>query len=188
MCSEETFNQEAFMPPSPAISSMQSLRIYPFTGLFEGLNLSSGRGTASPFCVLGAPWIHATELQDAFLDWQLPGITCSTCSFTPESSIYEGDVCYGLSFHLDDISVFRPVHTALRVMNFLSQQYPQKLREHLYPTSANPTGKHHLDRLLGVKDAFEKFCSGKIITGHDIESYTNVEDWVGDVDRILMSE
>lgn len=176
---------KAFVATSPAITDLQALRIYPFTGLFEGLNLSSGRGTVSPFCVLGAPWINATELHNALLDWNLPGITATVCTFRPESSIYNGEECHGLKIHLEDLQQFRPVFAGIRMMNYLSQQYPDHLREQTYPTSANPTGINHLDRLLGVKDAFAMFCNGEYLSDENIEHYTNVQDWVSEVDCIL---
>jgi uncharacterized protein YbbC (DUF1343 family) len=170
--------EQLFIPPSPAITHQHTTVIYPFTGLFEGLNLNCGRGTATPFCCLGAPWIDAQKLHRDFLEMELPGITAVPHSYVPQGSVYAGEACHGLFFKVSDPLLFRPVRTGLRMMNYFSIAYPQHLQEQAYPTVANPSGRQHLDRLLGVQGAFQRFCNGSFLSDADIRNITKVQEWI----------
>ncbi|HRI80434.1 MAG TPA: DUF1343 domain-containing protein, partial [Cyclobacteriaceae bacterium] len=154
---------EVFVPPSPSMSEWQTTLIYPGTGLFEGLNINSGRGTAFPFRVMGAPWINHLQLFQDFTSQSFTGIKSFPYSYRPEWSRYGGEICHGLYFYVEDHSHFQPVRMGLWLMNYLSIHYPDHLQAAIYPTVANPTGENHLDRLLGMENSFSIFCSGKTI-------------------------
>jgi uncharacterized protein YbbC (DUF1343 family) len=166
-----------FVPPSPAIRTPETAIIYPFTGLFEGLNLNNGRGTDTPFFLLGAPWINADEFCSGFEAMKIPGIRAEKTSYTPVWSIFAGELCHGLAFTLTDKKTFRPVNTALRFMNYLSRVYPMKLKATPYHTAVNPSGDNHLDRLFGVKDAFRSFCSGNELNLMEVADLLDVSGW-----------
>jgi len=161
-----------FIPPSPAVSDLETALLYPGTGLLEGINVSEGRGTKFPFKVFGAPWIDETEIQDGFEDLHLPGITAKAYSFTPTSGVYRSQVCRGLELIVSDPVVFRPVQTGLKLIRLISSLYPGYCTERLYKTVANPTGKSHLDRLTGVFHCFDKVKSNQLE-----ESDLSVSDW-----------
>jgi uncharacterized protein YbbC (DUF1343 family) len=167
----------AFIPPSPGIPTRETIIIYPFTALFEGLNLNNGRGTSYPFFVLGAPWINAMEFYEAFMTLELPGIRAIPHSYVPAWSRFSGVKCEGLFFIVTDQRAFRPVFTGIRVMNLLSLVYKEYLQEAAYPTHANQTGQEHLDRLLGITGAFEKCCSGNIISPKEVLSLCSPAAW-----------
>lgn len=182
---EHAASNEPFIPPSPAMNGLQAALMYPCTGLFEGLNLNTGRGTAFPFRVIGAPWIDSMRLYEDFSAQQFPGIKVFPYSYQPSWSLYAGDFCNGLYFQIEDSTVFRPVHTGLWLMNYLSLRYPERLRPATYPTAANPTGENHLDFLLGIHDSYTSICSGSQISISQIKGLLDVSVWTRTVDSFL---
>ncbi|HSE48365.1 MAG TPA: exo-beta-N-acetylmuramidase NamZ domain-containing protein [Terriglobales bacterium] len=87
----------AWVNPSPNLRSANQATLYPGVALVEGTNVSVGRGTDTPFEVLGAPWIRARELTDYLNARQLPGVRFVPVSFTPNDSKYKGERCQGVN-------------------------------------------------------------------------------------------
>jgi uncharacterized protein YbbC (DUF1343 family) len=87
----------AWVNPSPNLRSVNQATLYPGVALVEGTNVSVGRGTDTPFEVLGAPWIRARELTDYLNARQLPGVRFVPVSFTPNDSKYKGERCQGVN-------------------------------------------------------------------------------------------
>lgn len=168
---------EIFIPPSPGIPTPDTITIYPFTALFEGLNLNNGRGTTHPFFVLGAPWIDAIHFLYAFNDLELPGIRAALYTYVPLWSRYAGVKCEGLFFSITEKTAFRPVFSGIRLMNLLSVLYPAQLQEATYPTHANPAGQGHLNLLLGLAGAFEKLCNGSRLLPQEALSLCRAGKW-----------
>src|SRR5207237_9177217 len=86
--------------PSPNLRSLTEATLYPGVGLVEGTNISVGRGTDTPFEAVGAPWINAREFAQSLNTRQIPGIRFVPVSFTPASSNYAGQLCYGVNLVL----------------------------------------------------------------------------------------
>ena len=72
-----------WIPPSPNMPSVESAFHYPGTCLFEGTNLSEGRGTDIPFQIVGAPWLDGSALADAMAAYGIPGVEIQPYTFTP---------------------------------------------------------------------------------------------------------
>ncbi|MGW8267449.1 MAG: exo-beta-N-acetylmuramidase NamZ family protein [Longimicrobiales bacterium] len=72
-----------WVPPSPNMPSVESALHYPGTCLFEGTNISVGRGTDEAFQVVGAPWLDGQALADALTAYQIPGVRFEATRFTP---------------------------------------------------------------------------------------------------------
>ncbi|ULQ56215.1 DUF1343 domain-containing protein [Flavihumibacter rivuli] len=151
-----------FIPPSPAITDPVTALLYPGTCLFEGINVSEGRGTTLPFRIIGAPFINSTELANAINGLTLPGTQCIPYSFRPEWGLYAKEWCEGVQWIVTDATAFRPVNTMVQTIRVLHNLYPGLLKERPYPTHANPTGLSHLERLVGVPYAFEKIIKGEL--------------------------
>ncbi|RME50048.1 MAG: DUF1343 domain-containing protein, partial [Caldilineae bacterium] len=98
-----------FVPPSPAMPSYETALLYPGTCLFEGTNLSEGRGAAIPFRVVGAPWLENQAVADGFNALGLPGVRARAVQFTPTASKHAGRLCRGVMLHVLDVHRFRPV-------------------------------------------------------------------------------
>lgn len=85
-----------WIPPSPNIPTPESALMYLGTCIFEGTNLSEGRGTTTPFELVGAPFIDAGRLEAAMRRRRLPDIAVMRASFTPVFSKWQGELCSGV--------------------------------------------------------------------------------------------
>ena len=170
-----------FVPTSPAINDAATALLYPGMGLLEGILINEGRGTATPFKRMGAPWMDGKKMNDAFKQLQLPGIEARATNYIPAEGMHAGALCHGLQFSVTDEESFRPVSTGLLLMQKVIQLYPGACRQRLYPTVANPAGTGHLDKLTGIKDSIEKLKSGELL------SMTGVhEEWTAMIKPYLL--
>lgn len=110
--------------PSPNMRSLTQALLYPGIGLVETTNVSVGRGTDTPFEVVGAPWIDGIELAKSLNGAGLPGVRFVPIAFTPESSRHKGKTCGGVNILITDRGVFHPLKTGLELARQLRLLYP----------------------------------------------------------------
>jgi uncharacterized protein YbbC (DUF1343 family) len=173
-------NDFPFHPTSPAIKNIETALLYPGMGLLEGVNVNEGRGTEKPFLRFGATWIVAEELLDAFISKNLNGINAKIITYTPNDSLYKNEKCNGLELSITDKNALRPVANGLSIISLLMQLYPEKIKERLYKTNANPSGSKHLDKLMGVRNAFLLLKAGEHFPT-DFSSF-----WQGEINDHLL--
>lgn len=111
-------------PPSPNMPTPDTARVYPGTALFEGTNISEGRGTARPFEQIGAPFIDGAVLARALNAAGLPGVRFSAVRFTPSASKFAGQECGGVTLTVTDPMAFRPFHTGVAMVKAVHDLYP----------------------------------------------------------------
>ena len=92
--------------PSPNLRSVTEAALYPGVGLIEGTNISVGRGTDTPFEVVGAPWIKGKELATYLNARGIAGVRFVPVTFTPTSSNYSGQACQGVNIVLTERNGF----------------------------------------------------------------------------------
>ena len=109
---------------SPAIAHFQTALLYAGMCLFEGTNLSEGRGTSAPFSLIGSPFIEPFSLTAMARALDLPGVGFTPSHFTPSAAKYAHQPCKGLCLHVLDKHSFRPVKTALYLINLIAKHYP----------------------------------------------------------------
>lgn len=107
--------------PSPNMPTVDTAFVYNGTCLFEGTNISEGRGTTRPFELIGAPWLPAYELADFLNEKKLNGVLFRPVYFTPAFSKHAGDLCRGVQLHVTDRQSFRPVKTGLHLLAAVMQ-------------------------------------------------------------------
>lgn len=90
----------AWVNPSPNLRSLTEATLYPGVALVEGTNLSVGRGTDTPFELVGAPWINGRELAQYLNQRNISGVRFVPSSFAPRSSNYAGETCQGVNIIL----------------------------------------------------------------------------------------
>lgn len=121
-----------WVPPSPAASTQDMALLYPGSCLLEGTNLSEGRGTSSPFELVGAPYVDPHVLAETLLKANLPGVMVRPTYFTPWYWKHVGKVCGGVQFHVVDKRAVRPVELGIRLLFTVRDLFPGfALREHL---------------------------------------------------------
>jgi uncharacterized protein YbbC (DUF1343 family) len=101
---------------SPNIPTFDTTLVYPGTVLFEGTNVSEGRGTTRPFELVGAPWVVAERFADVMNRRQLPGVFFRPVLFEPTFHKHAGKACAGCQIHVLDRRPFRPVAAAVALI------------------------------------------------------------------------
>jgi uncharacterized protein YbbC (DUF1343 family)/CubicO group peptidase (beta-lactamase class C family) len=101
--------------PSPNMRSLTEAVLYPGIGLLETTNLSVGRGTDTPFEVIGAPWMDGNRLSDALNLAGLAGVRFVPVRFTPRASKFAGEECGGVNIIITNRDAFRPVATGIEI-------------------------------------------------------------------------
>lgn len=99
----------AWVNPSPNIATPDAALLYNGTCLFEGTNLSEGRGTTRPFELIGAPWLDARAFAEALEAQNCPGVRFRPASFTPMFHKHAGRLCHGVQVHVIEPRAVRPV-------------------------------------------------------------------------------
>ena len=121
--------------PSPNLRSLTQAILYPGVGMIESANVSVGRGTATPFEVVGAPWIAGDRLARYLTDRCLAGVRFEPVSFVPSASPYARQRCGGVRVRLTDRNA---LNVAALGVELAAALY------HLYP------GQFQIDRTVGM--------------------------------------
>ena len=110
--------------PSPNLRSVTEAALYPGVALIEGTNVSVGRGTDTPFELVGAPWMKSRELA-AYLNTRgIAGVRFVPGTFTPTSSNYNGQECQGVNIVLTDRNGFDAPELGIELASALHKLYP----------------------------------------------------------------
>ncbi|WP_269318234.1 exo-beta-N-acetylmuramidase NamZ family protein [Exiguobacterium sp. KJ 601] len=113
-----------FVMPSPNMPTTDTVNVYPATGLFEGTNLSEGRGTTKPFQLIGAPYIKAHEYANELNGLDLPGVAFRAASFTPTFSKHAGKLTHGVEVYVTDPARFESTRTGIAMIQMAHSMYP----------------------------------------------------------------
>lgn len=111
--------------PSPNMRSFTAALLYPGICLLEPTNVSVGRGTDTPFELLGAPYIDGRKLAAALSQAKLPGVRFVPVRFTPTTSVNKGVECGGLNVIITDRTQFDAVLTGLEIAAQIFKLYPK---------------------------------------------------------------
>lgn len=109
--------------PSPNMRSYTAALLYPGMCLLEATNVSEGRGTDTPFEIVGAPYIDSKGLIDAFDTLALPGVHLAPTSFFPMRQKWAGRLCSGVRWVVEDAKIFQPYFTGLVFIWLMNKLY-----------------------------------------------------------------
>jgi uncharacterized protein YbbC (DUF1343 family) len=140
---------QRWVNPSPNMRSLTEAILYPGIGLLETTNLSVGRGTGTPFELLGAPWLDGHRLALELKRLNLPGVRVEPLRFIPVSSKFAGETCRGIALTITDRDRFDPVRTGIEIALLLRRLYPETWDMDAY------------DRLLGNRSVLEAIRLGQ---------------------------
>jgi uncharacterized protein YbbC (DUF1343 family) len=164
-----------WVPTSPSMPAFESVAWYPGTCLFEATNLSVGRGTDAPFCLVGAPWLDAAAVLDAFT--RRCDVPASACTFMPSHAPYLHETCQGIRLGAPE-HASAPVATGLLLLAAIMTVHAGEFAWRGYPTAANPTGEGHFERLVGrggVRAALD--ADAATVTATLVREWTRAEGW-----------
>jgi uncharacterized protein YbbC (DUF1343 family) len=148
--------------PSPNATGIEMATLYPGTCLFEGTNVSEGRGTTRPFEIIGAPWIDAEEWYGKLQEYNLDGVIFRPTHFVPTTSKYAGQLCEGIQLHIVDRKRLKPLHVALAMIEVLKLLYPSEFKW-MDPIK----GRYFIDLLAGTDQLRVR-----------VDSKINLLDWL----------
>jgi len=146
-----------WVQPSPNIPTLDTATVYPGTCLFEGVNVSEGRGTTRPFEYVGAPWIDGGRWAEELNSLGLSGVRFRACSFIPTFDKYVGERCGGVQVHVTDRGRLRPVEAGLHMLQTLLSLHEDELGW-LQPEAG---GLMHFDMLAGTDALREELIAGR---------------------------
>lgn len=135
-----------FIPPSPNLRTIESLFHYPGLCLFEGTNLSVGRGSEYPFEQIGAPWLDTTAVLDWIRGAGLQGVRFEGVSFTPRQpgdGKFPDTTVAGIRLHLTDRATYDPTATAVHLLAALYA--------------------FHADRFTWIEAHFDRLAGGPVL-------------------------
>ncbi len=135
--------------PSPNMRSLTEATLYPGIGLIEGTNISVGRGTNTPFELIGAPWINAPQLA-AYLNARLiAGVRFVPVNFRPTADEYPNQNCGGMNIIVTDRNALDAPELGVEIASALHTLYPNQYK------------LDKLDWLLVNKAAADALASGQ---------------------------
>lgn len=116
----------AWINPSPNLRDLTQATLYPGVALVEGTNVSVGRGTDTPFEVLGAPWIKGQELAQYLNARDISGVRFVPSTFTPNASNYSGTKCEGINLIVTERNAFDAPELGIELASALHKLYPEQ--------------------------------------------------------------
>lgn len=139
----------AWVSPSPNLRKLAATVLYPGIGMLEFTNLSVGRGTPTPFEVVGAPWIDGPALASALQRRRIAGVRITAVDFTPKSSRFAGQRCAGVRISLQDRGAVDANRLGIELAVALRRLHPAQFES------------RDLIRLLGSREVLAAIDAGK---------------------------
>jgi uncharacterized protein YbbC (DUF1343 family) len=135
---------QTWINPSPNMRSLTQATLYPGIGLLETTNLSVGRGTDTPFEIIGAPWLDGRRLAKYLNERNLKGVRFVPVRFKPNASVFKDENLGGVNVIITDRNAFEPVRAGIEIAVALRKIYPNEWQVDRYA------------RLLVNQDVLEK--------------------------------
>ncbi len=158
----------AWIPPSPNLRNLTENVLYPGVEILQEAGVSVGRGTAAPFEMFGAPWIHGGDLAAALASRRIPGVSFAPARFTPSEAPYKGQECEGVTINITansiDRAALRSVQMGLQVADVLHRLYPDQF---------------HLEKIVTLLGS--QAVVDRVVHGDDPARI--VAGWTNDLDR-----
>jgi uncharacterized protein YbbC (DUF1343 family) len=142
--------------PSPNMPTPDTALVYPGTCMFEGTNLSEGRGTTRPFELVGAPYVDY-RWAERLAGQGIPGVQFREAYFTPTFSKHVGAVCGGVQVHVDDPSSLDPVRAGVEMLVAAKALYGDFRWRY---DSYDPARPYWIDKLTGSTRLREQITAG----------------------------
>ena len=164
-----------WVAPSPNLPTPVSTLAYPGQVLWEGTNVSEGRGTTQPFELVGAPFMEVHKILPALKKAKLPGVVFRPAVFEPTSNKWQQTACYGFQLHIIDPQQYRPYATTLHLLQAVilhhREQFEWKTPPYEYEFERMP-----IDLIIGDHTIRKRL--------EELEPLDEIEaSWQGDLER-----
>jgi uncharacterized protein YbbC (DUF1343 family) len=156
-----------WVSPSPNLRSVTEAALYPGLGLIEGTNISVGRGTDTPFELLGAPWMKSRELAAYLNAREIAGVRFVPVAFTPASSNYSNQKCEGVNVILTERNALDAPELGIELASALLKLYPADFKI------------ERMSQLLVSQAAYDGLLGGR-------DPRRIAQDWQEDLDKFQL--
>lgn len=163
-----------WVPPSPNIPTFQSALVFPGTVLFEGTNVSEGRGTTRPFEWIGAPFLDPDKLAAELARRKLPGVYFRPIYFQPTYHKGKDEVCGGVHVHVTDRKKFNAFRAGIHLLAAIAEQNPAQFRWK-QPPYEYELEKMPIDLIGGTSKLREDIDGGRGVTALEAIAREDVE-------------
>jgi uncharacterized protein YbbC (DUF1343 family) len=137
-----------WVAPSPNLPTPMAALVYPGQVIWEGTNVSEGRGTTQPFELFGAPFISTQRIRKALDPQALAGAILRTVEFEPNAQKWQGQICRGFQIHVTDPEAFKPYRTSLSLLQAVLACHPEQF-EWKQPPYEYEYDRMPIDLILG---------------------------------------
>jgi uncharacterized protein YbbC (DUF1343 family) len=176
-CREMRFHATArkWLAPSPNMPRTTTAMLYPGQVLLEGTNLSEGRGTTTPFEVVGAPFVDPYALVKELRKFELPGLVVRPTRFVPTFDKWQGQSCGGVALHIVDADAVRSVTATLAILAAVHNLWPEDFAC-LPPPYEYEREKMPIDILFGSSPLRETLQSESVATDATIKELARLDE------------
>jgi uncharacterized protein YbbC (DUF1343 family) len=152
-----------WVAPSPNLPTPASATVYPGQVLWEGTNISEGRGTTQPFELFGAPFIEPQCVVEQIEATHLRGVVLRPVEFEPTSHKWAGQICRGFQIHVTDPARYTPVALSLNLLQAMLRRYPDAFA-YKPPPYEYEYERLPMDLILGDREVRAQIEGGVSIT------------------------
>ncbi len=145
-----------WVAPSPNLPTPASALVYPGQVIFEGTNISEGRGTTQPFEFLGAPFLDPRPILEE-IGRNLAGVVLRPICFEPTSGKWAGQCCRGFQLHVTNAQTFKPYRTSLLLLQQIIKHHKNDFRWK-EPPYEYEFHKSPMDLILGSETLKERIA------------------------------
>jgi uncharacterized protein YbbC (DUF1343 family) len=173
-----------WVKPSPNMININTATVYPGICFIEGTNISEGRGSQSPFEMIGAPFIDKVTFAKTLNEYKLKGVKFEPVEYTPTDILkvtvdpkFDSVKCNGIFIHVTDRNSYEPIKTGLYILYTLKKLYPNDFK---WRSPSRSTRKYFVDQLAGTTDVrllIDKGYKPEIIIAgwqKDIQKYLKI--------------
>ncbi|MDJ0622635.1 MAG: DUF1343 domain-containing protein [Desulfocapsaceae bacterium] len=163
--------------PSPNMPTPETALVYPGQVIWEGTNISEGRGTTLPFELFGSPFLKPDQIMEQLEKNDLAGCFLRPLRFIPTSGKWADELCYGFQMHVTDCHAFRPYRTSLVLLQKIILLYPEDFRYKQPPYEYEYT-RLPLDCILGSENIRRELESGTSIAELEKQWHPDLEIFI----------
>ncbi len=164
--------------PSPNMPTPATALVYPGQVLWEGTNVSEGRGTTLPFELVGAPYWEIEAIEEKLVASDLPGCMLRAVVFEPTSGKWAEQPCHGFHMHVTDRESFRPYRTSLALYQAVFALHPDDFR-YKDPPYEYEYEKLPMDLIIGDQKIRTQIERGMAITELERSWQAELDEFIG---------
>ncbi len=150
--------------PSPNMPVPETAYVYPGQVIWEGTNISEGRGTCRPFEIFGAPYIDSRAVLEKLDPDATTGCHIRKYTFRPTFNKWKNQLCHGLMIHILDPVTYRPFYTSMAILKVIMELYPDSF-EWKSPPYEYEYKKMPIDIIMGDSSVRLHLEAGSGLTG-----------------------